>query len=138
MVLPNQTIGKAKEENFEIYEDDDENSHHIPDIDYSVDSSGCLLNQLLAYNCLLNAEVQLQLDDEIAMGKVVCQAIGPEGTVVWKCDDNPILNSMTYEVEFIDGQVREYSANVIAENMLSRTHYEGFSTTMMEGIVDYQ
>ena len=45
---------------------------------------------------------------------------------------------MTYEVEFVDGQIREYSTNVIAENMLSRVDSEGFSTTMMEGIVDYQ
>ena len=41
-----------------------------------------------------------------------------------------------YEVEFVDGQVQEYSANVIAENMLTRVDSEGFSTTLMEGIVD--
>ena len=137
MVLPNQNTGKAKEENFEIYEDDDENGHHIPDIEDSVDSSRCLLNQLLAYDRLLNTEVQLQLDDEIATGKVVHQVLGPEGIVVGKYDDNSILNSMTYEVEFVDGQVREYLANMIVENMLSRVDSEGFSTTMMEGIVDY-
>ena len=137
MVPPNQTIRKAKEKNFEIYEDDDENGCHIPDIEDSVDSSRHLLNQLLAYDNLLNAEVQLQLDDETATGKVVHQALGPEGTVAGKYDGNPILNSMMYEVEFIDGQVREYSTNVIAENMLSRVDSEGFSTTMMEGIVDY-
>ena len=74
MVPPNQNTRKAKEENFKIYEDDDENGYHIPDIEDSVDSSGHLLNQLPAYNRLLNAEVQVQLDDEIAMGKVVCRA----------------------------------------------------------------
>ena len=136
MVPPKQNTGKAKEENFKIYEDDDENGHHIPDIEDSVDSSRGLLNQLLAYDQLLNAEVQLLLDDEIAMGKVVHWVLGPEGIVVSKYDDNPILNSMTYEVEFVDGQVRDYSANVIAETMLSRVDSEGFSTTMMEGIVD--
>ena len=50
------------------------------------------------------------------MGKEVHQALGPEGIVAGIYDDNPILNSMTYEVKFIDGQVREYSANEIAEN----------------------
>ena len=138
MVPPNQTTRKAKEENFEIYEDDDENGCHIPDIEDSVDSSGRLLNQLPAYDRPLNTEVQLQLDDEIAMGKLVDRALGLEGIVAGKYDDNPILNSMMYEVEFIDGHVREYSANVIKENMLSRVDSEGFSTTMMEGIVDYQ
>ena len=71
------------------------------------------------------------------MGKVVHWVLGPEGIVVRKYDDNPILNSMTYKVEFIDGKVREYLANVIEENMLSRVDSEGFSTTMMEWIVDY-
>ena len=41
MVPPNQNTGKAKEENFKIHEDDDENGCHIPDIEDSVDSSGC-------------------------------------------------------------------------------------------------
>ena len=136
MVPPNQTTGKAKEENFELYEDDDENSCHIPDIEDSVDSSGCLLNQLLAYDCLLNTEIQLQLDDEIALGKVGHRVLGPEGIVVRKYDNNPILNSMTYEVEFVNGQVREYTTNVIVEYMLSRVDSEGFSATMMKGIVD--
>ena len=114
MVPPNQTTGKAKEENFEIYEDDNENGHHIPDIEDSVNSSRHLLNQLPAYDRLLNAEVQLELDNEIATGKVVHQALGPEGIVAGKYDDNPILNSMMYKIEFIDGQLREYSANEIA------------------------
>ena len=63
-------------------------------------------------------------------------ALGPEGKVVGKYDDNPFLNSMMYDVEFVDGQVQEYSANVIADNMLTRGDSEGFSTTLMEGIVD--
>ena len=41
-----------------------------------------------------------------------------------------------YEVEFVDGQAQEYSANVIAENMLTKVDSEGLSTTLMEGIVD--
>ena len=44
------------------------------------------------------------------MGKVKYHALGPKGKVVGKYDDNPFLNLMTYEVEFVDGQVREYSA----------------------------
>jgi hypothetical protein len=42
-----------------------------------------------------------------------------------------------YEVEFPDGQVKEYAANVIAKNMLSQIDGDGFSTTLMESIVDH-
>lgn len=43
-----------------------------------------------------------------------------------------------YDVEFSDGTVREYSANLIAQNMISQADDDGFSKTMMEGIVDYR
>ena len=53
-------------------------------------------------------------------------------------DDNPILNSIIYEVEFPDGQVCKYSANIIAENMLAQCNDEGFSKALMEVIIDYK
>ena len=34
-------------------------------------------------------------------------------------DNNPYLNSIIYYVEFPDGQVKEFTANIIAENMLT-------------------
>ena len=43
-----------------------------------------------------------------------------------------------YEVEFIDGQVKEYGANIIAENMLSQVDSDGYSLMLMEGIVNYR
>ena len=49
-----------------------------------------------------------------------------------------MLNSMIYEVKFEDGHVKEYSANTIAENMLTPMDYYGFTLTMMEGIIDYR
>ena len=49
-----------------------------------------------------------------------------------------MLNSVVYEVEFPDGQVKEYSANTIAENMLTQVDSDGFTTTLMDGIVDYK
>eukprot|EP00957_Ditylum_brightwellii_P116099 8856522-Ditylum_brightwellii.AAC.1 len=48
-----------------------------------------------------------------------------------------MLNSTIYEVEFPDGEVKEYAANVIAENMLTQVDYEEFTTTMMGGIINH-
>jgi hypothetical protein len=47
-------------------------------------------------------------------------------------------NTMVYEVEFPDGQVREYAANIIAENMLTQVDSKGYSLTLMDAIVDYK
>jgi hypothetical protein len=44
---------------------------------------------------------------------------------------------MVYEVEFLDGDVVEYSANAIAENMLTQIDSDGFSAPMMDGLVDF-
>ena len=40
-------------------------------------------------------------------------------------------------LSFPNGQIKEYAANVIAENILHRVDHEGYSTTLLAGIVDY-
>ena len=53
-------------------------------------------------------------------------------------DDNQMLNTMTYDVEFSDGEVCEYSANVIAESMYAQVDAEGFHHNLLEAILDYK
>ena len=89
------------------------------------------------YDMLLNAEVQMKLGEDIAYGKVKQCTLGADRKAIGTYDDNPALNTMIYEVEFPDGQVKEYSANNIAQNMLAQVDSEGFSTMMIEGIGDY-
>ena len=88
-------------------------------------------------NQIINAEVQLQLGEEMVTGKVLQRTIGPDGQVTGTYDNNPFLNSIIYDVEFPDGQVKEYAANIIAENMLTQVDSDGMSTTLMEAIVDH-
>jgi hypothetical protein len=45
---------------------------------------------------------------------------------------------MIYKVKLNHGQLKEYAANVIAENMLNQVNYDGFSSTMMEAITNYR
>ena len=71
-------------------------------------------------------------------GKVIQRTIGPDGQVTGTYDNNPFLNSIIYDVEFPDGQVKEYAANIIAENMLTQVDSDGMSTTLMEAIVDHR
>jgi hypothetical protein len=48
------------------------------------------------------------------------------------------MNSLVYEVEFPDGELREYAANILAENMLSQVDYEGHDIMLMRDIIDYK
>jgi len=136
----NPPIVRDEEESdeFEEYEDDDEKARVVPDIEDTVDATGKLLNQMPAYDRILHAEVSLQLGEELVTGKVARRALGPDGRVTGTYDENPMLNSMIYEIEFPDGQIKEYAANVIAENMLTQVDADGYSITMMDAIIDYR
>jgi len=52
-------------------------------------------------------------------GTVKRRAVGPGGNLSGIYDNNPFLYTFLYEVEFSDDDILEYSANVIAEHMLS-------------------
>eukprot|EP00957_Ditylum_brightwellii_P104044 7926646-Ditylum_brightwellii.AAC.1 len=49
-----------------------------------------------------------------------------------------MMNTMIYDVEFPDRQVREYATNIIVENMLTQVDSNGYTKTLMESIVDYK
>ena len=109
-----------------------------PEVEDTVDSTGKVLNQQPAYDKLINAEILLQLDDKMTMGKVKGRSIGDHGKVMGSYHDNPILNSIVYDVEFPDGQVKEYAANILAENMLSQVDPDGHNRLLMKEIVDFK
>ena len=58
----------------------------------------------------------------------------PSGTF----DNKPNLNMIISEVKFPDGQVQEYTVNLITQNILKQTDSKGFSMTLMDGIVAHQ
>jgi hypothetical protein len=51
---------------------------------------------------------------------------------------NPVLDSQKYEVEFDDGSIAVYTANIIAENMAAQTDDEHQPHTMFDGIMDHR
>lgn len=129
---------KIQERDFDKYEDDDEPAHVTIEQEDIVDATGKVINQSPAYDRIINAEVMLQLGDEMVTGKVKQRTVGPDGRTTGTYDDNPMLNSIIYDVEFPDGQVKEYGANIIAENMLTQVDADGMCLTLMEAIVDHK
>lgn len=103
-----------------------------------MDASGRMINQQPVYDRLINSEVQLQFENSVQTGKVRRRSIGPDGKANGKYDHNPLLNSLVYEVEFPDGTMKEYAANIIAQNMIAQADENGFSSPLMDGIVDYK
>ena len=53
-------------------------------------------------------------------------------------DPNPFLNTLTYHVEFPDGEIKECSANVIAENTHARVDEDAHDMQILDAIVDHR
>ena len=121
-MTPSNTQQQTVFEKYKYHEQQGQPTLEVEDI---VDSTGKLINQQPAYDQIINAEVQLQLGEEMITGKVTQRTIGPDGQVTGTYDNNPYLNSIIYDVEFPDGQVKEYAANIIAENMLTQVDSDG-------------
>ena len=126
------------QDDFVPYGDDDNAPWAIPEVDDPVDASGHALDQQPAYDQLINAELLISDGSEYQPVRVLGRTKSPSGRVEGEYDTNPILNTMLYDVEFPDGQVVAYTANIIAENLLSQVDDEGFSLTTVACILDHR
>eukprot|EP00957_Ditylum_brightwellii_P171858 13082906-Ditylum_brightwellii.AAC.1 len=108
----------------------------MSDIKEVVDLNGEPLDQQPACDKIINAEVSLWQNEQLVLRKLKRRALGPDGHVVGKYNNDPRLSYIVYEVEFPNGQVKDYAANVIAENMNTQVDSEAFSTTMLDSIVN--
>ena len=86
---------------------------------------------------LIGAEVLLPQGENLKSAKVKGRHTNEDGNVVGAFDNNPLLNSLIYDVEFPDGTIREYAANVIAQNMYSSLDESGFSQLILDCIMDH-
>ena len=96
---------------YELYEDDFETHQNVPDIDDDVN--------LETGHTYIGAEVSLPHGDSQQTGKVIHQARDQDSELTGTAHNNLTLNTHSYQVEFPDSQLGEYSANVITQNMLS-------------------
>ena len=137
-ITPPNVYNSPDNEPWKEYHDNDESPWQIPEIEDTVDATGRIICKQPEYDKIINSEILLQHGDKVKAAKVIHRSLGLEVTVVGSYDENPFLNSIIYDVECNDGTVKEYSANVIAENMLTQVDYDGFSMTMMNGIIDHR
>lgn len=132
---PTQRQSMDPMNNFEYEDDNDlDPSNVIPEAD-ATDATGRPLNQQSVADLLINAEVLLPQRDSQMLAKVIRRSIDANGSVIGSFDENPMLNSLVYDVEFPDGVVKQYAANVIAENVISQIDSSGHYTQALDCIV---
>jgi hypothetical protein len=59
-----------------------------------------------------------------------------DGIPIGTANDNPVLDSRIYEVEFPDGYKTSMAANVTAENLFAQVDPEGNRLAVFEDIID--
>ncbi|KAI2491297.1 Reverse transcriptase (RNA-dependent DNA polymerase) [Fragilaria crotonensis] len=70
-------------------------------------------------------ELALREGAEVQFGRVVKRLRDKDGLPIGTANDNPILDTRMYKVEFQDGHKASMAANAIAENLFSQIDDEG-------------
>ena len=74
----------------------------------------------------------------LAQGRVLKRARDNDDNVIGRANENPILDTRGYVVEFDDGDEEELAANTIAQSMYSQCGSEGNQYVMFDSIVDFR
>ena len=108
----------------------------IPEADL-VDKDGNPVNESSLTNQLINAEVLLPQGEEMRLAKMLKRSVGKDGELIGKDNEVLMLNTALYDVQFPDGTIKPYSANIIAENILNSVDSDGYHSQFLEGILDH-
>ncbi len=87
---------------------------------------------------LLAAEVILPKGDYQFVGKVIGRKRDANGNPVGRAKSNPILDTRVYEVEFPDGSVNDYAANILAEALYAQVDVDGNRFLLLKEIIDHK
>ena len=87
----------------------------------------------------LNMELALDRGDEgPELARVTKRLRDANGIPIGTANDNPVLDSRMYEVEYADGHKASLSANVIAQNLFAQVDEEGHRHVLLEDIIDHR
>ena len=138
MIVPTIAVNPQDVGEFDYDErnDDSEKPEGWLDSD-PIDEKGVPTFEHSLGDTLVNAEVLMPQGDSRVKCKVKRRHKSDDGQVTGQFHQNPMLNSIIYDVEFPNGTVREYGANIIAENMYSTLDEHGHQQQIMDGILDH-
>ena len=86
----------------------------------------------------ISVHMELSRGDTEAQGRVVKRSRDNDGNPIGRANDNPILDTCEYVVEFEDGHEAELAANVIAQSMCTQCDPDGNKYVLFDSITDYR
>ena len=76
-------------------------------------------------------------DGPLVNARVVRKLTDKNGNLIGHANKDINLNTIMYEVQFNDGQLAAYAANVIAQEIYSKVDAEGKKETIIDEIIGY-
>ena len=76
--------------------------------------------------------------EDVQYGRVIKRSRDAEGRPIGTANDNPLLDTREYSVEFLDGHDESISANLIAQHLYSQIDEEGKRHVLLDDIVDHR
>ena len=118
-----------------LNEEDETLVYHTKD---PVDTDGYTIFNQSFYNILINSEINLPKDGKITNGKVIGRTIGDDGSIHGEYHEYPSKNKIMYDVEFDDGTIKQYSANIIAMNIIYQLSNNNHESMPVKHIIDME
>ena len=114
---------------YEVYQDDDDGEHpQQPEVIEPTPEDA---------DNYVGAEVELPQGGKVVQGRVKRRVRDEDNQPMGVANENPILDTRVYEVEFPDGKTADFGANVIAQAMITQCDPLGRQYLLMEAIVDH-
>jgi hypothetical protein len=93
-------------------------------------------------NTYLHMEIALPQgggdQDNVQFARVTKRLRDKDGRPIGTANDNPLLDTREYEVEFLDGHQESLSTNLIAQHMFSQVDDEGHRHILLKDITNYR
>ena len=88
----------------------------------------------------VNMELDLpRKDDDGLMHKIAKRrTLNDEGKAVVNMNNNPLLDTRVYQVEFADGTIKILTANIIDDNLFAQFYEEGHRQMILYEIIDHR
>jgi hypothetical protein len=86
----------------------------------------------------IHSSVMLPRGNSFAQGTVIGCKWDAHGNAIDRTNNNPILDSRVYCVEFDDGNASELTANIIPESMYALCNKDGNKYLLMDTFVDHK
>ncbi len=90
------------------------------------------------YDKFTSAEVLLPKGDYQYIAKVLGRKRDESGNPIGKSHPNPILDTTVFEVEFPDGSVQDYAANVLAEALYAQVDQDGNRWLLLKDVIAHE